>query len=105
MSLEAILEDRYIKVRDIQKISLTPDEVLLIKVGIDGMKQEDVNATLSMIARTFRENLPHTKMIITTVTTERPFDVYGINQAFVIEEKYDGSDKDSGIDAERNQQP
>jgi len=105
MSIDGLFEDQYVKVRDLQRISLDKDDVLLIKVGIDGMKQEDVDKVVRNIAHVFRENLPSTKMIVTTVSAERPFDVYAINKAFIIEEKDDGSERDSGKVAEHVEQP
>jgi hypothetical protein len=67
--------DQTIDVRELRKISLKPDEVLLIKLGVEGMNKGQIEAYCSNVGSVFRENLPKTRMIVTTVTFDRPLDV------------------------------
>ena len=85
-------DDEFIRVRELQRISVEPDELLVAKLGVEGMTMEQIHEYCASVGRTLRENLPTTKIMITTVTKQNPFDLYSIRIADV-EEEDDSSTK------------
>lgn len=83
-------DDEFIRVRDIQRIKVDPDELLIVKLGVEGMNQEQIEQYVHDVALTLRDNLPGLKMMITTVTNQNPFDLFAIKD--VRTEKADDSE-------------
>ena len=76
-------DDEFIRVRELQKIDVKPDELLVAKLGVEGMSMEQIHEYADAVGKSLRENLPTTKIMITTVTKDNPFDVFSIRVADV----------------------
>ena len=79
-------DDEFIRVRELQRIDIKPDELLVAKLGVEGMNMEQIHEYCAAVGRTLRENLPTTKIMITTVTNQNPFNLYSIRIADVEQE-------------------
>ncbi len=71
-------DDEFIRVRDLQRIDIKPGEMLVARLGVEGMKKDQIEQYVNNIAVHLKNNLPGIKIMITTVTSQNPFDLYAI---------------------------
>jgi hypothetical protein len=81
--------DEFIRVRDLQKINVEQDELLVAKLGVEGMNQEQIEQYVKHVAQTLRDNLPGMKIMITTVSAQNPFDLFAVKAAELVEHEND----------------
>ena len=70
--------DEFIRIRELQRIDIQPDELLVAKLGVEGMTMDQIHEYCNSVGENLRKSLPTTKIMITTVTKQNPFDLFAI---------------------------
>lgn len=78
-------DDTFIRVRELQRIDIKPDEVLVVQLGIDGMNDEQIRQYCHDVAVALKTELPEAKMIITTVSKQNPIEFITVKQSEIDE--------------------
>lgn len=72
-------EDRA-KIREVEKITIGEGECLVVKLGVDGMVDHQIQDYCNQVAVSLNELLPGAKIMLTTVTHENPIDFLVVSE-------------------------